>query len=86
MPMTRRNIISAKLKAKRFIRDADAALARLDAENETRGAWDPELQRYVGAPRPSSGHDRSGGSPQTAQLRRTSMDLTRSLAKLRSRD
>ncbi|ATW59920.1 hypothetical protein SEA_WALTZ_43 [Arthrobacter phage Waltz] len=86
MPMTRKNINAARLKAKRFIRDADAALARLDAENEHRGAWDPNIERYVGAPRPAQPHDRSGGSPETGQLRRTSMDLTRALATLRSRD
>ncbi|ASR83923.1 hypothetical protein SEA_SHROOMS_42 [Arthrobacter phage Shrooms] len=86
MPMTRKNIVSAKLKAKRFIRDADAALARLDQENAERGSYNPQLQQYVAAPRAPHATDRSQGSAETAQLRRTSMDLTRALATLRSRD
>lgn len=85
MTMTREKIILTRRLALKFVKACDAALARLDHENAQRGAWNPTTQAYEEAPRPAAPHDTSGGSPETAALKRNSMDLTRSLAELRRR-
>jgi hypothetical protein len=85
MSMTRNKIILSRRLALKFVKACDDALARLDRENSQRGAWNPATESYEEAPRPAAPHDTSGGSPETAALRRHSMDLTRSLAELRRR-
>lgn len=71
--MNRQQIKDAKAEAKRFITDCDAALDRLDDELE-QNSWRTD------GPQPG---DHSSGSRQTGQLRRTSLDLTRALARMR---
>lgn len=71
--MNRKEIKEAREKAAQFILDSDAAIARLDWELRERTWGD-------GKPKAS---DHSYGSRETGQLRRTSLDLTRSLARMR---
>ncbi|NWL34451.1 hypothetical protein [Paenarthrobacter nitroguajacolicus] len=69
MTMTRSKIKGAITEAQRFIAKAEAALERINAENERR---DTTYQC-----------DHSWGSAETGALRRASLDLTRNLAELR---
>lgn len=79
--MNRGQIQASKKLAQEFITTADAALARLDAElSERNERWGGD---HTGTPFKPGAGDYSGGSPQTAALKRKSMDLTRSLAVLR---
>ncbi|MDQ0735156.1 hypothetical protein [Arthrobacter agilis] len=71
--MNRKEITDARAKAVQFILDSDAAIGRLDRELKDRSWGD-------GKPKAS---DHSSGSPETGQLRRTSLDLTRALARMR---
>lgn len=85
--MNRQKIEQTIKQAREFIVAGQAALERLNAENEGRAEWYAhrhaagidEAQPPPG-PQPS---DRSYGSPETGALRRKSMDLTRKLAELR---
>jgi hypothetical protein len=87
MSMTRNKIEESITEARRFIVRAQAAIERIDAENEERdirfqerySSGIDEAQPPIG-PQP---HDYSYGSPETGALRRASLDLTRNLAELR---
>lgn len=85
--MNRGQIEASKQLAQEFITAADAALGRLDAENESRADWYADRHaRGIDEPTPPHGPqpgDYSYGSPETGALKRKSMDLTRSLAVLR---
>lgn len=85
--MNRSQIEASKQLAKEFIKAADAALGRLDAENEQRDEWNAiRFERGINEATPPPGpqpSDYSFGSPETGALKRRSMDLTRSLAVLR---
>ncbi len=87
MSMTRDKIIAAQAEASRFIRAGNAALSKIDAENECRDKWNADRQaRGISEPYPPRGpqpHDYSYGSKETGALRRASLDLTRTLAELR---
>lgn len=88
MSMTRQKIEDSIKEARRYIVTAQAALERLDAEKEGRNNWYAE-RNTAGISEPNPPHERtpddySYGSPETGSLRRHSMDLTRTLAKLRS--
>lgn len=88
MSMTRAKIEGSIQDARRFIVTAQAAVERLNAENEGRAEWyGARHAAGIDEPQPSidrTPDDYSYGSPETAALRRHSMDLTRSLAALRS--
>lgn len=88
MSMTRAKIQESIADARRFIVTAQAALERLNAENAERDEhYDDLARRGFDGPRPepgtSSPEDCSYGSPETGALRRHSLDLTRTLARLR---
>ncbi|QIG58539.1 hypothetical protein PQE18_gp61 [Arthrobacter phage DrSierra] len=85
--MTRAQIKAAQAEARRFIKAADEALARLDEEVARRDqSYDVRGKLGYDGPRPAPGaspDDYSYGSAATGTLRRRSMDLTRTLADLR---
>lgn len=87
MSMTRNKIEASITEARRFIVASQAALERLDVENEGRNHWYAERHAAgVDEPTPPPGpqpHDYSYGSAETGALRRASLDLTRNLAELR---
>lgn len=76
MSMTRNKIEDAIEEARRFIVRAQAALERLDVEKSGYGYRDDSVWKRKPA-------DYSYGSAETGALRRTSLDLTRTLAELR---
>ena len=89
MSMTRNKIEESITEARRFIVTAKAALERLNAENEGRDSRADDMARmgFDGpriAPGASSPGDYSYGSAETGALRRHSLDLTRTLARLRA--
>ena len=78
MSMTRSKIEAGMTDAIRFIEKSKKALARLDKEAQER-----EGRRMTPSVTKFSPHDYSYNSPETAALRRASLDLTRTLAELR---
>lgn len=87
MSMTRDKIIAAQAEASRFIKAANEALSRLNAEAKNRDDYyNARAQQGYDGPRPAEGlslFDYSYGSKETGALRRASLDLTRNLAELR---
>lgn len=77
MSMTRADIISARREAQNFIKKCDDALDQLNREVKNRIDF-YEFDEHK--PKPS---DYSFGSKQTGALRRSSLDLSRSLSELR---
>lgn len=89
MSMTRNKIEDSIKEARRFIVTAQAAIERLDAENSERDERaDDRARRGFDGPRLARGSaspgDYSYGSAETGALRRHSLDLTRTLARLRA--
>jgi hypothetical protein len=87
MTMTRSKIEDSITEARRFIVKAQAAIERIDAENEERDTrFQQRYEAGINEAAPPIGpqpHDHSWGSAETGALRRASLDLTRNLAELR---
>jgi|GEM_PF-3184486 len=87
MSMNRQTIEETIKQARELIVAGQAALERLDSENDERQTYYAERHAAgIDEPTPPQGpqpHDHSYGSKETGNLRRKSMDLTRKLAELR---